>query len=237
VLRLVTFDLDGTLFANGPYIGRLLREWFLSHLAASGPLWLFRAVRAARAFQRARDRLRPQEPEPGLHDRQFQLAAELCGYEERFVREVVDELIYENSFEGTAAHVFPGVRETLASLKARKLKLGVLSDYPVKTKLRAMGLDDCGWDVLLSSEDVNALKPRPELFLSACRRFGVAPADALHVGDRLDCDVAGAHAAGMLTLLLTAAGTRSKPGPEPDFRAANYEQLRIIVETLLGPRK
>ncbi|MBI4871599.1 MAG: HAD family hydrolase [Candidatus Riflebacteria bacterium] len=231
-LRLVTFDLDGTLFANAPYVRKLVAGWFLSHLMR-GPLWLFRAVLAARAFQKARDELRTKGLAPGLHECQFRLAAQRCGYPEPFVREVVDELIYSNPFTGADRLVFPGAREALTVLKSRGLLLGVLSDYPVPTKLVALDLAGVGWDVLLSAEDVDALKPHPALFLAACERVGVAPEAALHVGDRPDCDVAGARAAGLRTLLFKGQGPPSHAGPRADYEAASFDGIRLIVESLL----
>jgi ribonucleotide monophosphatase NagD (HAD superfamily) len=49
-------------------------------------------------------------------------------------------------------------------------------------------------------------KPEPQLFLTALDRLG--PGRALVVGDRLDADAAGAHAAGLdCALVLTGATT------------------------------
>ena len=48
-------------------------------------------------------------------------------------------------------------------------------------------------------------KPQPEIFLRTCRRLGVAPAEALHVGDSLREDYEGARAAGLRALLLDRA--------------------------------
>ncbi|MBI2944412.1 MAG: HAD family hydrolase [Candidatus Wallbacteria bacterium] len=233
MLRLVTFDLDGTLYANSTYVPGLIWRWFTGNFA-SAPWTTLKRVRAARLYQKARESLRARGQVTDLKAEAFAEAARSSGYPEAFVRETIDALIYANPFEGSAAHVFPGTHETLVVLKSRGLKLAVLSDYPVDTKLQALGLADVGWDLLMSAEDVNALKPHPALFAEACARLAVDPADALHVGDRPDCDTAGARAAGMKTLLFRGEGRPPRPGPRADYEAASYAALRTIVETLAG---
>jgi putative hydrolase of the HAD superfamily len=92
---------------------------------------------------------------------------------------------------------FKGVRGALQALVERKLPVGLISDYPLDQKLKGLGLADLPWVFSINTEDVGALKPHPAAFLEAARRLGVDPAGVLHVGDREDCDVAGALAAGM----------------------------------------
>ena len=50
---------------------------------------------------------------------------------------------------------------------------------------------------VITSEDVRSYKPRPELFTRALELLGVAPGAALHVGDSLSSDVAGANRLGI----------------------------------------
>ena len=58
-------------------------------------------------------------------------------------------------------------------------------------------------DGAISSAEAGADKPRPEIFARALELAGgVAPDAAIHVGDRLDEDVAGARAAGIRAVLL-----------------------------------
>ena len=45
-------------------------------------------------------------------------------------------------------------------------------------------------------------KPEPHLFTEAARRLGIAPDRLVMIGDQLETDVAGAHAAGIATALL-----------------------------------
>ena len=46
-------------------------------------------------------------------------------------------------------------------------------------------------------------KPEPQLFVEAARGLAIAPARLVMIGDQLETDIAGAHAAGMATALLS----------------------------------
>lgn len=55
-------------------------------------------------------------------------------------------------------------------------------------------------DICACAEEVSKgghEKPHSSIFLSACRIAGCSPAEAIHVGDSLRCDVAGAIGAGL----------------------------------------
>ena len=72
-------------------------------------------------------------------------------------------------------------------------------------------------------------KPEPQLFLTALDRLG--DGRALVVGDRLDADMAGAHAAGLDgALVLTGASTAAMArdaDPAPAFVAASLAELLL----------
>ena len=69
-------------------------------------------------------------------------------------------------------------------------------------------------------------KPRREIFEAVLARLGVAPEQALHVGDSLRADVVGAAGLGMRTAWLTRrvrdprAALEAYDGPAPDFIVA-----------------
>jgi putative hydrolase of the HAD superfamily len=66
-------------------------------------------------------------------------------------------------------------------------------------------------DAVVPSAVAGAAKPDPRLFDAALRAAGCAPHEALHVGDSLDNDLAGANAAGVAALLLVRSG-EAAPG-------------------------
>lgn len=96
-----------------------------------------------------------------------------------------------------------GTGEALAALKVSGYLLGVVSnaDGRIEQFLRTAGLDG-PLDFILDSAIVGVEKPDPRIFEIACERAGVAPSEALHVGDFYEIDVLGARAAGVDGLLV-----------------------------------
>jgi putative hydrolase of the HAD superfamily len=92
----------------------------------------------------------------------------------------------------------PGARELLAALRARGLKLAVVSNFDgrLPALLAGLGLAPLLDAVLLPGE-VGAAKPDPRIFAAALARLGVAAGEALYVGDDAERDLAGARAAGL----------------------------------------
>jgi putative hydrolase of the HAD superfamily len=59
---------------------------------------------------------------------------------------------------------------------------------------------------VVTSAEVGAPKPHPRVFERALAIAGVAPSEALHVGDKVDNDVEGAAAAGVRAILVQREG-------------------------------
>ena len=61
-------------------------------------------------------------------------------------------------------------------------------------------------DAVVASAEAGAAKPDERLFAAALEAAGCAPGEAIHVGDSIDNDMAGATAAGIAALLLVRSG-------------------------------
>ena len=103
--------------------------------------------------------------------------------------------------------VFPEVRATLASLRAKGLRLAVISNWDSRLRplLGKLGLAEEFEEIVVSSE-VGAEKPAPAIFEAALGLMGASPGEALHVGDDLVSDYEGAAAMGMEAALLVRRG-------------------------------
>jgi putative hydrolase of the HAD superfamily len=109
---------------------------------------------------------------------------------------------------------FPDARATLDALRRRGARLVVVSNWDVSLHdvLARTGLAD-HVDAVVTSAEAGAAKPDPVLFTAALLAAGnVRPGDALHVGDSLEADVAGARAAGIEAVLLRRDGGPAVPG-------------------------
>ncbi|PYQ29117.1 MAG: hypothetical protein DMF56_12625 [Acidobacteria bacterium] len=98
--------------------------------------------------------------------------------------------------------VLPGARETLRELKARELRIGLISNtgrtpgYALREILDRLGLAQ-SIDVMVFSNEHGVCKPRPSIFEELRRGLEVAFEEIVFVGDNLYVDVHGARACGM----------------------------------------
>lgn len=115
--------------------------------------------------------------------------------------------LYDRFARAEAWQVEAGARATLGELKFRGLGLGVVSNWDERLPLllERVGLAPF-FDVVAVSSLVGVEKPHPGIFRFALERLGVAPEEALHVGDSQRDDVEGAEGAGMRALRLDPAG-------------------------------
>ena len=95
-------------------------------------------------------------------------------------------------------HVEPDVVPALAALRARGLRLVVVSN--ANGRLRALfdRLELTSWfDHILDSHEWGVEKPDPKLFHLAVEQSGADPSTTVHVGDLYHVDVVGARKAGL----------------------------------------
>jgi putative hydrolase of the HAD superfamily len=95
----------------------------------------------------------------------------------------------------------PGARETIAAIRAEGRRTGVISNGNARVqlaKLAATGLREL-LDTVVVSEAVGLRKPDPAIFRLATENLGIAPDQALFVGDNPEVDIVGAAGAGLQT--------------------------------------
>lgn len=139
---------------------------------------------------------------------------------------------------------YSNVRHTLEELRAKGLRLGILSDAPklkMWMRLVEIRLADL-FDSVVGFEDTGKRKPSPEPFLLSLKNLGVKPEECLYVGDWPERDVVGGKAVGMKTALAVYSevansghfeGTKNKlekGGLAPDYVLKDIKDLLEIVE-------
>jgi putative hydrolase of the HAD superfamily len=102
---------------------------------------------------------------------------------------------------------YPDAAPALAALAGRGMRLVCVSNWDISLPdvLARCGLADA-FDGVVTSAGSGARKPDPAIFAAALDLAGCSAAEALHVGDTLEEDVAGAGAAGISALLLDREG-------------------------------
>jgi putative hydrolase of the HAD superfamily len=131
---------------------------------------------------------------------------EKLGIEEKrvFLAAQIDELWWECSH----VQVYPDVEPTLSQLRAKGLKLGLVSNgfkQDLKHILGKLGLEKW-FDVVVCIESCNCAKPDKEIFLYALDKLGVEPHEAVFVGDSVVHDYEGALNVGIKPLLIDREG-------------------------------
>ena len=107
---------------------------------------------------------------------------------------------------------YPDAEPALRALRAGGLRLVVASNWDCSLSgvLREAGLRELV-DAVVSSAAAGVAKPDPRLFAAALDAAGCDSAEALHVGDSVANDVAGARAAGVRAVLLRRDGPATGP--------------------------
>ncbi|ASJ04264.1 MULTISPECIES: TIGR02253 family HAD-type hydrolase [Thermococcus] len=205
-MRAVLFDIDGTILTEMPLIQLFLPQVY---------------DRLSKKFGISKDEAREQflgeifgrRDTYDWHDWNF------------FFRLFDLDLSYEDLLRNYPhkLHVYPDTVPTLEWLREEGYLLGVVTSGPEyqRLKLKLAGLLDY-FDVVVTRDDVNAIKPEPKIFLYALERLGVDTDEAMMVGDSLSQDVYGAKNVGMVAVWINRDG-------EKGYNMADYE-IRTLHE-------
>jgi len=125
-----------------------------------------------------------------------------AGHDGIHLNEVFEKL-YVDFSQAKGWEYFPEIRDVLGELKARDLKLAVISNFDERLTgiFESMGLAD-SFDFILTSREAGCEKPDAQIFQRALGLAGVEAETALHIGDHERKDFFGAKDAGMHSLLI-----------------------------------
>jgi len=194
-IRLVVFDVDGTLYDQRGLRLCMLREMLLAAMRSRSA----ELVRILRAYRRVREELGDslhEDFERELHSR----TAALIGCSEERVRSTAEEWLERRPLRHLIRYRYPGLPDLFRSLRRRGKRIGVFSDYPAQQKLAALGLE-ADLVVCAGDEGVGVLKPHPRGLQLLMARAVASPAQTLLIGDRPERDGLAAQAASVRALI------------------------------------
>ena len=127
----------------------------------------------------------------------------------------------------------PGAAETLAALRERGYRIGLISNTIWPAELHLEDLEQIGVlpliDHLTFSGELGMWKPSPQIFQHALQALGATPGEAIFVGDNPREDIRGAQGAGM-----RAIWVRSREFPlgdaQPDAIVGELPELLAILD-------
>ena len=186
-------DLDGTLYHARPLKLLMAGELLLSGLPV---------LSVIREFRHAHEELRERgqgAPESDPFQLQLGMAAERLGKSTESIEPTIRRWMVERPGKWLRPLRRRSLIREIEAFRARGGRCALVSDYPARQKLSALGLTELFEVVVASGESQGPtrLKPDPSGYLTAARLLGLDPAECLVVGDRDDADGAAARAAGM----------------------------------------
>jgi HAD superfamily hydrolase (TIGR01509 family) len=142
----------------------------------------------------------------------------------------------EDAARTGALPLLPGVAETIPRLAEAGYRLGIISDTSLtpgrvlREFVETDGLLDC-FSVFTFSDETGYPKPDRRMFDTTLAALGAEPAQAAHVGDTPRTDIAGAKAAGMVTIRCAGAADNEEP-PEADFVIRDHREIPGVLGRL-----
>lgn len=219
--KAILFDLDDTLWPIVPVIIQAeqdLYAWLQEHAPKVAQRFSIDSLR------HARQELLARQPEfhvdlgalrrAGLH-----AAFTECGEDCALVEHAMQRFFAARNAVTPYDDVLPG----LLRLKQETV-IGTISNG--NADLAAIGLSH-HFKVSVAAHQLGCAKPDAAIFHEACRQLGVAPQDAVYVGDDVLLDVQGAQRAGMRAVWLNRTGSDAHLGHGviPDAICANFDEL------------
>lgn len=110
---------------------------------------------------------------------------------------------FRNYIQQNGLPIKPGVHEILDWLKTSGYKVGLASSTrreSVCSHIEQAGIGDC-FGTVITGDMVEHSKPRPDIYLRACRELGVTPQEAYAIEDSPN-GIRSAHAAGMRPIMV-----------------------------------
>lgn len=227
--KAILFDLDDTLWPIAPVIAEAevtLHAWLAAHAPKVAAQWSIDALRAHRA------ELAAEQPDllidlGQLRRASLQAAFAAAGEDAAHVEGAMAHFFAARNAVTPYDDVLPGL------LKLRhQVQLGTISNG--NADLEVIGLAH-HFKVSLAAAHFGVAKPDAGIFRAACQALGVAPQDAVYVGDDLALDVAGAQAAGLRAVWMNRRGAALPEGaPVPDAICATLDELLAWLEQQLA---
>jgi putative hydrolase of the HAD superfamily len=135
---------------------------------------------------------------------------------------------------------YPDAVELLRDLAQTKLIVGVISaGLAIKQAEKVVRLKIGRYmssNAIFISDQIGISKPNPKLYLRACQSVGVAPAEAMYVGDNPPNDIDPPKSLGMIAVLNRRSGKYAQIASRmtPDYEISSFQRLREILRSDFG---
>ncbi len=223
-LRALTFDLDDTLWDNGPVLlaaEQALYDWLGRHYPRISTLFSLADMRELR------QRLLQGNPElrhdvTTLRKTSLRFVADSAGYDHDLVEPAFAVFLEARHRVIPYSDVLPALRR----LRRAGYCLGTLTNG--NADVQRLGLGEL-FDFSLSAASTGKAKPHPRMFEEACRHARVSPSQLAHIGDEPGTDLAGAESAGVTVIWMNRRGQPADPSVSHHAEVRNMTELLNLL--------
>ncbi|MCF6459255.1 HAD-IA family hydrolase [Pseudoalteromonas sp. MMG024] len=198
-VKVISFDLDDTLYDNRPIIKNAIKTQ-QDYLAAI-PEW---AAQSGDFWRTCRNGYALENPEIINDVTLWRQKALLWGLETLKVENAAFHATQAYNAFAKARSNIEVATEVIDLLAALRKKYKVIAITNGNVDVSQFNLKD-SFDLVLQAGPHGKAKPANDMFNLACQQLGVSQNEILHVGDSLDSDVQGANNAGCYSVWLENA--------------------------------
>jgi len=237
-IKLISFDLDNTLWDNNPVLLRAEQACY-DHLHLHAPLLTARyTLNELAGLRMAMMAETPQLAAQVSKVRKLALqkALEEISYDAGKIPSLVEETFRKFHDERNKVNLFP---QTIPLLEHLGKNYSLASITNGNSDLNKIGIAGF-FDFSLSAEKIGAKKPRPNIFHAALHKADIAPHEMIHVGDHHDDDVFGAQQLGIHTIWFNPQQLRwedqsdKMPPTATVFCLSEIAEKILMIESIYG---
>lgn len=207
-IQIVFFDAGGTLLEPRPAVGEVYARTGRKYGLDVDPEGVVAAFRAAFMGKKLDGRPQDRAWWREVVDHTFEPFGQATDPDALF-----DDL-YDHFTHPSSWRLFSGAREVVSTLQDRGYRTGLLSNWDDRLPelLEGLGLLESFTPRVISYR-VGVEKPHRRIYETALAEAGVAPEEALMVGDDWEADIVGARALGMRAVYVERHGHAAPDGP------------------------
>ncbi|NUN08535.1 MAG: HAD-IA family hydrolase [Ignavibacteriaceae bacterium] len=222
MIKAVVFDLDNTL----------MDFMKMKHNSVEAAVYAMIDAGLAITYQEAINHINSIYKEQGI---EYQQVFDL------FLQQTLGRLDHKIMAAGIVAYrrareaaliPYPHVYSTLMTLTKNGIKMGIVSDAPVKEawlRLSYLNFHHI-FDQVVTFDETGERKPSPAPFRLILKKLSVAPENALMVGDWAERDIVGAKNIGMKTAFARYGDTFNTQNHNADFELSDIKDLIDILQ-------
>jgi len=229
-IKLITFDLDNTLWENDTVIARAEKACY-TFLQQQAP----KLTEHYSPEQLVQLRLQLMTQQPHLSAQvskvrklSIQQALESTGHDNNDIPDLVAKIFDCFLQERNKVELFP---HTIPLLKTLKNQYQLASLTNGNSDLEKIGIAEY-FSFSLSAEKVGASKPRPNIFHAALHKANVKPEETIHIGDHHLDDVHGAQQLGIHTIWFNPKKQRWEDQSDREKPTATVHCLSEIISAI-----